>query len=96
MSFSFLSPWWSVLLLLLPLLWFRRHQLRHAWLPWVRSLVAALLVLALMQPVWVSQRATSKQVVIVDLSESVGSQGLHVPRCYSSTGNSSMGHYRQK
>ncbi|MCH1917976.1 VWA domain-containing protein [Shewanella sp. A3A] len=75
MSFSFLSPWWAVLLLLLPLFWFRRNQLRNRWLPLLRSSVAALLVVGLMQPVWITQQAEATQVVIVDLSDSVGAQG---------------------
>jgi Ca-activated chloride channel homolog len=74
-SLELLHPFFLLLLLLLPLVWFRSRAPALSPALLLRVLVFALVVLALAQPVIVVPDDREYQVVVVDRSASVGAAG---------------------
>jgi Mg-chelatase subunit ChlD len=71
MEISFLHPVYLLALLAVPLLWFLPQRLRDRRQGIIRSLLMALLVIALARPVLLSPDAATYQVFILDRSESI-------------------------
>ena len=70
-NISFLQPAFGFLLLAIPLLWFFPRRARSFIHATIRSGVFALGILALMQPVLMSQRAKEHHAIIIDQSASL-------------------------
>nr|WP_180166569.1 VWA domain-containing protein [Stenotrophomonas sp. SbOxS2]NYT99420.1 VWA domain-containing protein [Stenotrophomonas sp. SbOxS2] len=59
------SPWAAVLLVLLPLLWWRTARLPR-WQPWLRATLLVCVVFALMQPSLLVRGDSPAQVIVLD------------------------------
>ena len=70
-NFSFLQPAFGLLILAVPLLWFFPKRARSNTHAAIRSGVFVLAIVALMQPVLMSQRAKEHHAIIIDQSASL-------------------------
>lgn len=71
LALTFLRPEFLLLLVLLPLLWFLPHRLEDLGQGALRTLLFALLILALAGPVQIHESAREHQVLILDQSASI-------------------------
>lgn len=78
MQLSFLQPHMAWLLLAVPLIWFLPARPRRRTQAALRSLVLALVIVALAQPVLLTPRSGGHRAVVLDLTASVdeGARGL--------------------
>lgn len=74
MDLSFSHPVFAILFLLLPLIWFLPSRPRSTLHGVIRTLILALVVLALMQPVLVSNTENKHFVIVIDQSDSVAEE----------------------
>ena len=72
MQISFLNPGFFVLLALIPALWFFPRKLDDKFHGILRSVLMALIVTALAQPILLTPGSENHRVVIVDRSASLG------------------------
>jgi Mg-chelatase subunit ChlD len=70
----FLQPFWLLLLLILPLLWFWPRRLTDRLQGVLRTALAVLLVVALARPVLLSSDETTYRVFVIDRSESMSAE----------------------
>lgn len=66
MNITFLYPYFALLLLLLPLLWFKAHRNTSLWHKLLRSAFFVCVIVALTQPTFVYQSQQTEQVFILD------------------------------
>ncbi len=71
MELSFNYPWFGLLALLIPLVWFFPNRPRSVWHGVIRTAVLLALVVGLMQPVAVSNQPSKHFAVILDQSNSM-------------------------
>ncbi|MEL1263051.1 VWA domain-containing protein [Pseudoxanthomonas putridarboris] len=74
---NFTHPLFLILLLIVPLLWRYPRRLNNRWQGWLRTMVFALLILALSGPVLITRDDAPYEVLILDESASLGEAGRH-------------------